>query len=132
MADPVFRLVCRPAALADTPAAWAREMLGEGEIALLGGDGGLAEINGLAHHLGLVSLTVLRGETAPEAQAETVISFAAALPLVWVGPAFAARAETWAHARGPMTLLVAAAGALGDAERPRIERFVAALGRQSE
>lgn len=132
MADPVFRLVCVPAALADAPAEWARAMLAEGEIALLRGDGGLDEIDALAHHLDLRAITLLRGEDDARGRARTVIEFAAALPLVWIAPAFEAEARTWAHDRGPMTLLVAAAGPLGESERRRIERFVATLGRQSE
>lgn len=132
MTDPVFRLVCVPAALADASAEWARAMLAEGEIALLRGDGGLDEIDALAHQLGLRAITLLRGEGDLPGQAQTVIEFAAALPLVWIAPSFPAEVETWAHDRGPTTLLVATVGSLGGDERRRIERFVATLGRQSE
>jgi hypothetical protein len=54
------------------------------------------------------------------------------LPLVWVSDAFDDETTNWAHARGPMTLLVQADGPLSDDERRRIDRFVATLGRQSE
>ena len=132
MPDPVFRLVCLPAALADTPATWAREMLGDGELALLPGEGGLDAVGAVAHRLGLVSMTLLRGEATDAAQADTVITFAGSLPLVWVGREFSGRVSAWARSRGPMTLLVQADGPLSDDERRRIERFVATLGRQSE
>jgi hypothetical protein len=132
MADPVFRLVCVPSTLADIPSSWAREMLGEGEIALLPGEGGLDAVGAVAHRLGLVSMTLLRGEATDEAQDDTVIAFAGSLALVWIGAAFSGRVSAWARARGPMTLLVQAAGPLSDDERRRIERFVATLGRQSE
>jgi hypothetical protein len=132
MADPVFRLVCVPAALADAPAEWARAMLAEGEIALLRGDGGLDEIDALAHHLDLRAVALLRGEADADAGARTVIEFAGGLPLVWIAPSFTDDVRTWAHDRGPMTLLVAASGALDEDERRRVERFVASLGRQSE
>ena len=130
MSAPIFRLVCLPAALGEAPAQWA--MLGEGELALLPGEGGLDEVAELAHRLDLVSVELLRGEASATAQEETVIRFAGSLPLVWVAAGFSARARGWAEGRGPMTLLVEADGALPAEELRRIERFVAALGRQSE
>jgi hypothetical protein len=132
MAEPSFRFVCVPDALAGAPSGWAREMLQDGEIALLAGDGGLEAINGVAHDLGLVSVPVVRGEGSAERQEQTVMAYAENLPLVWVGAGFGDGATAWARDRGPMTLLVAAAGPLEDEERRRIERFVATLGRQSE
>jgi hypothetical protein len=132
MAEPSFRFICVPDALAGAPSGWAREMLQDGEIALLAGDGGLEAINGVAHDLGLVSVHVMRGEDSGQRQEQTVMAYAENLPLVWVGAGFGAGATAWARDRGPMTLLVAAAGPLSDEERRRIERFVATLGRQSE
>lgn len=130
MSDPIFRLVCLPAALGEGPAGWA--MLSEGELALLPGDGGLDEVAELAHRLDLVSIELLRGEATPAAQEDTVIAFAGSLPLVWIAAEFSQRAHGWAERRGPMTLLVDAAGSLSADELRRVERFVATLGRQSE
>jgi len=132
MAEPSFRFVCVPDALAGAPSGWAREMLQDGEIALLAGDGGLEAINGVAYDLGLASVAVVRGEDSAQRQEQTVMAHAENLPLVWVGSAFGDGATAWARDRGPMTLLVTADGALSDEERRRIERFVATLGRQSE
>jgi hypothetical protein len=132
MAEPSFRFVCAPDALAGAPAGWAREMLHDGEIALLAGDGGLQAINAVAHDLGLASVPVVRGEESAERQEQTVMAYAENLPLVWVGSAFGDGATVWARDRGPMTLLVAAGGPLPEEERRRIERFVGTLGRQSE
>jgi hypothetical protein len=132
MADPVFRLVCLPSALSTVAPEWAQGMLGEGEIALLPGEGGLDAIGALAHRLSIVSVTLLRGEVSAGAQDDTVITFAGALPLVWIGASFSGRVGAWARSRGPMTLLVDTDGPLDDDERRRIERFVATLGRQSE
>ncbi|MGZ4168616.1 MAG: hypothetical protein ACXVRW_19130 [Solirubrobacteraceae bacterium] len=132
MAEPSFRFVCVPDALAGAPAGWAREMLREGEIALLSDDGGLAAINGVAHDLDLASVPMVRGEDSPERQEETVRAYAGNLPLVWVGAGFSDAAAAWARDRGPMTLLVTAGAPLSEEERRRIERFVATLGRQSE
>jgi hypothetical protein len=132
MAEPSFRFVCVPDALAGAPSGWAREMLRDGEIALLAGDGGLDAINGVAHDLGLVSVPLMRGEDSAQRQEQTVMAYAENLPLVWVGAGFGDGVTAWARDRGPMTLLVAAAGPLSDEERRRIERFVATLGRQSE
>jgi hypothetical protein len=107
-------------------------MLREGEIALLADDAGVAAINAVAHELGLVSVPLLRGEKTLELQHDTVMTYAEALPLVWVGDEFGATVTDWARARGPMTLLVETNGALSDDQRRRIDRFVATLGRQSE
>ena len=132
MAEPSFRFVCVPDALAGAPAGWAQEMLQDGEIALLAGDGGLEAINGVAHDLGLASVPVVRGEDSVQRQEQTVMAHADNLPLVWVSAAFGDGATAWARDRGPMTLLVSADGPLSEDERRRIERFVATLGRQSE
>jgi hypothetical protein len=132
VSDRIFRLVCGVAALEGAPEGWARMILSQGEIALLIDDGGLDTINAVAHALGLVSVPVLRSEATAEAQEQTVIEHAATLPLVWVADAFSEAVKTWAHARGPMTLLVQSSGALPETERQRIERFVASLGRQAE
>ena len=132
MADPLFRLVCRPAALAETPRDWAREMLRDGQIALIPTGEGLPAVDAVAHQLGLTSLTVVRGEQGDTTQAETVIAFANSMPLVWIDAAFDARVNRWAQERGPMTLLVTADGPLGADDRARIARFAATLGRQSE
>jgi hypothetical protein len=128
---PAFRFVCSPSALQGAPADWAREMLADGEIALMGEEG-LDAINDLAHELRLVTISVIRREPSPEVQRATVIELAAGLPLIWVAPAFDETAKNWGRQRGPMTLLVETAGALSDEERRRIDRFVAMLGRQSE
>jgi hypothetical protein len=133
--DPSFRFVCLPLALIGVGGrdkSWAREMLAEGEIALLADDGGLSAIDQVAHDLGLISIPVIRGERTPQRQQRTVIAFADTLPLVWVAEAFDEETTRWAHERGPMTLLVQADGPLSDDERRRIDRFVATLGRQSE
>lgn len=127
-----FRFVCVPAALAGAPGGWASEMLREGEIALLPADGGLAAIDDVARALDAVSVAVVRGESDAELQERTVIEYAEALPLVWVGSNFSETATRWARDRGPMTLLVRTERPLSDDERRRIDRFVATLGRQSE
>lgn len=132
--SPSFRFVCVPTALIGAGAGdqWAREMMREGEIALLPTDGGLAAIDTVAHDLGLVSVVVIRGEADDERQQRTVIDYAQALPLIWVGESFDESTKQWARDRGPMTLLVQAGGRLSEEERRRIDRFVATLGRQSE
>ena len=132
MAEPSFRFVCVSTALARAPSDWAREMLREGEIALLADGGGLGAINEVAHMLGLASVPVVRGEDSASAQEATVIAHADGLPLVWIAAAFSESATAWARDRGPMTLLVTADAPLSDEERRRIGRFVAMLGRQSE
>ena len=132
MAEPSFRFVCVPDALAGAPSGWAREMLRDGEIALLTGDGGLGAVNAVAHDLDLTSVPLVRGEESAKRQEQTVMAYAENLPLVWVSAGFGDGASAWARDRGPMTLLVAAGGPLAEEERRRIERFVATLGRQSE
>lgn len=132
MADPVFRFVCAPSALSDAPGAWARDMLREGEVALLPQPDGLVAVDAVARALELFSIAVIRGEATPAAQEETVMAFAGTLPLVWVAADVGAAARAWARDRGPMTLLVAADGGLPVPERRRIDRFLATLGRQSE
>ena len=132
MAEPSFRFVCVPDALAGAPSGWAREMLRDGEIALLAGDGGLEAVNAVAHDLDLTSVPLVRGEESAKRQEQTVMAYAENLPLVWVSAGFGDGASAWARDRGPMTLLVAAGGPLAEEERRRIERFVATLGRQSE
>ena len=127
--------MCVPAALAEAGVGadqWAREMLREGEIALLPADGGLAAIDDVARALDAVSVAVVRGEPDAERQERTVIEYAESLPLVWVGASFSETATQWAHDRGPMTLLVQTELPLSGDERRRIDRFVATLGRQSE
>jgi hypothetical protein len=129
---PAFRFVCVSAALVGAPGDWAREMLADGEIALLADDGGLQSIDTVAHDLGLVSVPLIRGEDTPAVQQQTVIAYAESLPLIWVADAFTAETTGWARQRGPMTLLIDTARPLTDDERRRIDRFVATLGRQSE
>ena len=131
MPEPRFRFVCAPEALSGAPAGWAREMLREGEVALLAGHG-LDAVDRVAHELQRVAIQLIRTESAPQLQDATVIAYAASLPLVWVAEAFSEQVTAWAHDRGPMTLLSQCAGSLGDDERRRIDRFVAILGRQSE
>jgi hypothetical protein len=126
-----FRFVCAPSALTGAPAGWARDMLEEGEVALLSSQG-LEAVDRVAHELGQRSIVLIRTEQSSELQDETVMAYAEALPLVWVASGFSEAARNWAHERGPMTLLSEANGALGDEERRRIDRFVASLGRQSE
>lgn len=132
MPDPLFRLACAPAVLADAPVDWVTTMLEEGELALLADDGGIDAITDLAHALDLVVVPVLRAERTPAQQEETVIAYATSKPLIWIAPSFSERATEWAHKRGPMTLLIDSGGALDDAERKRVERFAVILGRQAE
>ena len=131
MIEPRFRVVCPPSALSGTPAGWAREMLREGEVALLGAEG-LPAIDAVAHALAQPSIRVVRSEDTGAARDQTVIEFAGSLPLIWIAPAFGDRASQWARDRGPMTLLSTCEGTLSDEEQRRIDRFVAILGRQSE
>jgi hypothetical protein len=128
MSAPLFRMVCVPAALD----GWSLEMLRDGDVALLVDAGGLDAVTAIAHRLDEPTVRVVRSEASAADQEETVIAYAAALPLVWIAPAFSDRARAWAHDRGPMTLLVEAAHTLDDGERRRIERFLSILGRQSE
>jgi len=132
MADPIFRLACLPDALDGAPDGWASTLLAEGELALLVGAGGLDAVNAVAHALDLVSVPLLRVEADAAAQERTVEAYAGGFPLVWVADGFSDAARRWARERGPMTLLVEAAGPLPDDERRRIERFVATLTRQAE
>jgi hypothetical protein len=132
VAATAFRFVCVPSALAGAPGSWARDMLRDGEVALLADSGGLSAITDVAHSLGLVSIALVRGERSPELQEETVMAYAESLPLVWIAAQFSEAARGWARDRGPMTLLVAADAPLTGDERRRIDRFVATLGRQSE
>ena len=129
--QPRFQLVCYPSALAGAPAGWAAEMLREGEVALLASEG-IGPINEVAHALDQATIAVLRSEQTRELQDRTVMAHAGALPLVWLAEDFSDEVTSWAHDRGPMTLLVEARGPLPDEERRRIDRFVASLGRQSE
>jgi hypothetical protein len=129
MADPIFRLACVPAALEGD---WAADLLAEGELALLAGAGGLDELTAVAHALDLVSIPLLRTEATPAEQERTVQAYAGSFPLVWIATGFSDEARRWARERGPMTLLVSAAGPLAEDERKRVERFVATLGRQAE
>jgi hypothetical protein len=129
MADPIFRLACVPAALQGD---WATDLLAEGELALLAGDGGLDELTAVAHALDLVSVPLLRTEASAAEQERTVQAYAGSFPLVWIAAGFSDAARTWARDRGPMTLLVQADGPLAEDERKRVERFVGTLGRQAE
>jgi hypothetical protein len=131
MPEARFRFVCVPSALAGTPAGWAREMLEEGEVALLAAEG-LDAVDRVAHELDQSAIVLVRAEQSSELQDQTVMAYADGLPLVWVGAEFSDAARSWARDRGPMTLLSEASGPLGDEERRRIDRFLASLGRQSE
>jgi hypothetical protein len=128
----IFRLVCTASALAGASKSWAAETLRDGEVALLVDAGGLEAVNAAAHGLDLVTVSILRSEATTAAQDTTVMAFAGALPLVWVGSDFSAEARDWARERRPMTLLVDTDGPLPDAERGRIARFLALLGRHTE
>ncbi|MFT4036522.1 MAG: hypothetical protein QM679_13195 [Patulibacter sp.] len=132
MSTPIFRLVCRPAALDDAPDGWATDMLTDGEVTLLIDDGGIDAINHAAHRLGDLTVRVMRREATTAEQEATVQRHAAALPLIWVAPEFSEQARAWARARGPMTLLVDTAAPLTEEERARLTRFVSILGRQTD
>jgi hypothetical protein len=131
MSDLAFRFISAPSALLGGPAGWASQMLHDGEVALLAGND-TTELSQVAHDLGQPVISVIRAEADPGAQAETVSSYAAHLPLIWVAPDFSEEIRDWARERGPMTLLVEAARPLSDEQRRTIDRFVAILGRQSE
>ncbi len=131
MSEPRFRFVCIPSALAGAPAGWARDMLEEGEVALLPSDG-LDVVNQVAHELGQVTITLVRSEGDRARQDAAVMAHADALPLVWAAPEFSDEVRRWAQDRGAMTLLSVADGPLNEDERRRIDRFLASLGRQSE
>ncbi len=130
--EALFRMACRPAALAGAPEGWAAETLRHGEIALLVDDGGLEAINAAAHALGFVTVSIVRSEDSAALQEQTVMAFAGSLPLIWVGETFSDSVQAWARERRPMTLLVEVDGPLPEDERGRIGRFHALLGRQTE
>jgi hypothetical protein len=132
VADTLFRLVCNPGVLDGAPEGWVATMLQQGDLALLVDGGGLAAVMALAHALDLVTIPLLRVEDTASRQESTVMAYAETKPLVWVAASFGDGARKWAIQRGPMTLLVEAAGALSDDERKRVERFVMILGRQAE
>lgn len=131
MPESRFLFVCAPSSLCGTPSGWAREMLEEGEVALLASEG-IDAVNAVAHDLGQTSIELIRAESTAERQVETIIQYAGSMPLIWVDRQFTQRTRKWAHDRGPMTLLAESSGPLDDTERRRIDRFVAILGRQSE
>lgn len=118
--------------LTGAPADWVRTLLEQGEFALLADDGGLDAVAAVARAADLATVPLLRVEPTAERQEATVMRYAGSRPLVWVAPAFGDEARRWARERGPMTLLVEAAGALSDDDRRRVERFVVILGRQAE
>lgn len=132
MAGDLFHLVCAPGVLDGAPDGWVRGLLEVGELALLTDAGGLDAITAVAHTLDLVTVPLLRCEETSGQQEQTVMAYAGSRPLVWIGEGFGDAATTWAHERGPMTLLVRSGGPLSDEERRRIERFVVTLGRQAE
>jgi hypothetical protein len=132
VSTPIFRLVCSPAALDDAPDGWATDMLTDGDVTLLIDDGGIDAINHAAHALGALTVSVMRTEAGAQQQEDTVRTHAASLPLIWVAPQFTDGARTWAHDRGPMTLLVETGAPLTEEERSRLTRFVAILGRQTD
>lgn len=125
-------MACPPSTLTEAPPDWPAQLLREGTVALLADDGGLDAMNQVAFALGIYTIRVLRREADQVAQEATVMGFAESLPLLWIAPSFGEKAREWAVRRGPMTLLVEAAGALDEEERRRIDRFVAVLGRQAE
>jgi hypothetical protein len=132
MATPLFRLVCPATALEGAPDGWASDMLVDGEVALLIGDGDLSAVNTAAHALDHNTVSVVRTEDTPELQEKTVIAHARQLPLIWIDRSFSSETRNWAVARGPMTLIIENEGALPEVERGRITRFVALLGRQTD
>ncbi|WP_210492108.1 hypothetical protein [Patulibacter sp. SYSU D01012] len=131
MPAPLFRLVCPPSALTGPPAGWAVDLLRDGEVAVAVGDEGLDALDELARTLGVTAVPVLRRGADDAAREANVREHAGALALVWIAPSFSDDARAWATARGPMTLLVEADGALPEDERRRIGRFVAILGGQA-
>jgi hypothetical protein len=130
--EPLYHLVCVPAALDGAPDGWAAEMLRDGDVALLVDDSGLAGVDAIAHALDEATVSIVRTEKTAEQQEKTVVGHAGSLPLVWLAPSFSDKVRDWAKKRGPMTLLVDVDGPLAEEERRRIERFVAILGRQTE
>lgn len=131
MTDSLFRLVCGPAVLTHAPEGWATEMLRDGEVAIVPDADGLASLDAVARALDATTVEVVRGEATPEEQERTVMAHAGSLALVWVAPGFSDAAREWAQRRAPMTLLVEAEGELPQAERRRVERFVALLSGQA-
>jgi hypothetical protein len=129
---PAFVMVCRSAAIAGAPTGWATATLRDGDVALLVDEGGQDAVDAAARALGQRAVMVVRRESGPTAQEQTVIELAGPLPLIWVTDEFSAETERWAHDRGPMTLLVRAVGALSVEERARIGRFVTLLARQTD
>jgi len=125
-------MVCTAATLGGAPAGWVAEELNDGELALLVDDGGLDAINSAAHAHDLVTVSLVRSEETEALQAQTVIAYAGAFPLIWVALSFEDSVREWAHERRPMTLLVEVDGPLPDDERARVERFIALLARQTE
>ncbi|WP_205698755.1 hypothetical protein [Conexibacter sp. SYSU D00693] len=132
MSDPIFRMVCVPGALLGTPEGWAADLLTEGELVLAAGPGGLEDVDRVLHALDFWTAKVVRTEADTATQEQTVMAYTSRYALVWVAPSFSDKAREWATRRGPMTLLVETDTTLPDAERSRIERFVALLGRQAE
>ncbi len=132
MTDPLFRMVCVPDALIGTPDGWAADLLGDGQLVLSAGPGGLDAVDRVLHALDFWTANVVRTEADAQAQEDTVMALAGGLALVWIAPTFSDRARTWAQARAPMTLLVEVDRTLPEVERRRIERFLALLGRQAD
>jgi hypothetical protein len=129
---PSFLMVCRSAAIAGAPTGWATATLRDGEVALLVDEGGQDAIDAAIRALGQLAVPVVRREAGFEAQEQTVIEFAGSLPLIWITDEFSEQAQSWAHDRGPMTLLVSSNGVLSEDQRARIGRFVTLLARQTD
>ncbi len=129
---PSFLMVCASAPIAGAPTGWATATLRDGEVALLVDNGGLEAVNTAARALGQLAVSVVRREADLAAQEQTVIEFTGSLPLIWVTDEFSESARSWAHDRGPMTLLICAEGVLSEEERTRIGRFVTLLARQTD
>ncbi|HET9102680.1 MAG TPA: hypothetical protein VFN55_04950 [Solirubrobacteraceae bacterium] len=132
VSDTTYRLVCAASALAGTPAGWAAETLRDGAITLLPDQGGLDAIDAAARTMDQVEVSVLRRAGGDAEQEREVMAFAGGMPLIWVAAQFSDAARSWARERGPMTLLVIAAGALPEDELTRIARFVTLLARQTD
>ncbi len=132
MDAPLFRMATPPAALAAAPSEWPPQLLREGNVALLPDAGGLDAVDAVARALDISTVRLFRREPTPQAQEATVMRWAESMPLLWLAPGFGAEAREWAVRRGPLTLLVEVDGPLPEDERRRIDRWVAALGRQAE
>ena len=103
--EPRFRFVCAPSALTGAPAGWARDMLREGEVALLG-DEGLDAVNAVAHELDQMAVSLSATEAiarAPGRDRDRLRRLAAAR--LGGRRASPSAASAWARDRGPMTLL---------------------------